>query len=409
VTLQVRSPGKLILTFALAAGCLHGSQAAGAQQEGKPGAASSFHSQHKKTCPPPSDLDQALGAASTFMTQSRFQDAAATLQSVSGIDCDPRVGLLLAAAMEGEGNLPQATAALQRAHSVWPANDSIAVSLARLYLKNGETPKAEKTLASFHAAPGTPEQEMEMAVVVHLAAHALLAAQSDAELAYKTYPSVHTLLLLANTLQLQGRYPDVNRLLGAQRTVYSGSPEFLVTIAESEFDASLYPAARDDLQHAISLQPGLYQAHYLLGNVLFKLGDAHGAIAQYRQAIDLAPGQARSYYQLSLVLQSLQDEAGEKRALEGALAADSHYAPAHCELGRLLLESRRPADAVSHLAAAIQFNPHSEKGYFLLARAYAELGEKEKSNAMIKRLLAVKKENHLTAKNNTEDRPPADN
>jgi tetratricopeptide (TPR) repeat protein len=390
------------LIFALAASCLTGSLAAAAQQGSNPAPLPQVHT---TTCPQRSDLEAALGQASTSMQQSRFPDAAAILQPLSGLDCDPRVSLLLAAAIEGEGDLPKATEVLLRAHAVWPANDSVSVSLARIDLANGETAKAERALASFHANPNTPEQEMEMAVVVHLAAHALLSAQTEAELAYKTYPSVHTLLLLANTLQLQGRYPDVNRLLGSQRESYSGSPEFLVTMAESEFDASLFPPARDDLERAISLDPKLYQAHYLLGNVLFKMSNLDGAIAQYRQAIVLAPQQARTYFQLSVALQSKQDDAGEKHALEQALAADNHYAPAHCELGRLLLESHRPADAVSHLVTAIQYNPHSEKAYFLLARAYAELGEKEKSSEMIKRLQAVRKENHLTADNS--NRPAA--
>jgi tetratricopeptide (TPR) repeat protein len=341
------------------------------------------------------------------MAQARYQDAAAALQPLSRLDCDPHVSLLLAAAMEGEKDLPEATAVLLRAHTVWPSNNSVSVSLARLDLEDHDAAKAEKALASFHPTPDTPQQELEMAVVVHLAAHVLLAAQTDAELAYKTYPSVRTLLLLANALQLQGRYPDVNRLLSAKRADYSGSPEFLVTIAESESDASLYPAARDDLQHAIALDPNLYQAHYLLGNVLFKLSDLDGAIAQYHQAIDLSPDQPRTYFQLSVALQGKQDQSGEQQALEQALAADGHYAPAHCEIGRILLENHHPADAVNHLAAAIQYNPRSEKAYFLLAKAYAELGEKDKSNQMVKRLLAVRKENRLTAENNHENTPAA--
>jgi len=220
-----------------------------------------------------------------------------------------------------------------------------------------------------------------------------LSAHKIAEEDYKFYPSVHSLLLVANTLQLQGRYPDVNRLLGDKRAMYSSSPEFLVTLAESEFDASIFPAARQDLQHAISLNPGMYQAHYLLGNVLSKMNDADGAIAEYRQAIDLGPDQPRTYYQLALVLRSKQDDTGEQHALEQALAADDKYAPAHCELGRILLEDHRPADAVSHLLSAIQSNPRSEEAYFLLARAYAALGERDKSDEMVKRLEAVREEN----------------
>lgn len=384
---------KLALIAAYAVGCLAGSPTAGAAGGWKGEQESSHRSEPKRNCPSRDDVEGALGSASELISQSRFQDAAALLQPIAGMDCDARVSLLLAAALEGQGGVSKATDVLQRAHTIWPSNDSIAASLAREYLNSKQVDKAVNALGHFHITQQTPEQEMRMAVVVYLAAHRLVAAQTVAEAAYKAYPSVATLLLLANTLQLQGRYPDVNRLLGSKRAQYSDSPAFLVTLAESEFDASSYPAAREDLQHAIALDSGLYQAHYLLGNVLAKLNDTDGAVSEYRKAIELAPDQPRTYFQLALILRSKQDEAGEQQLLEQALAADSHYAPAQCEMGRILLEGHHPADAVDHLTIAAQANPRSEEAYFLLARAYAQLGERDKSNEMVKRLLAVKKEN----------------
>jgi tetratricopeptide (TPR) repeat protein len=389
---NLRLTRTLALIVALAAGCLACSRAAGAARWNA-GLTPQVHSDPNQHCPPPGDLDAVLGKASSLMQQSSYQDAAAMLQPLSGGNCDARISLLLAAALEGQGDELQATTVLQHAHTVWPSNNSIAASLARAYLAGGEKNQAARALAHFHGTAQTPKQEMEMAVVVYLAAQQLLSAQKIAEEDYKYNPSVHSLLLVANTLQLQGRYPDVNRLLGDKRALYSSSPEFLVTLAESEFDASIFPAAREDLQHAISLDPKLYQAHYLLGNVLSKMNDADGAIAEYRQAIDLGPEQPRTYYQLALVLRSKQDDAGEQRALEQALEADDKYAPAHCEMGRILLEDHHPADAVTHLLSAIQSNPRSEEAYFLLARAYAALGERDKSDAMVKRLEAVREQN----------------
>ncbi len=327
------------------------------------------------------------------------------LQPLSGLDCDARVSLLLAAAFEGEGDVPKATELLQRAHSVWPSNNSIAASLAREYLSTGQNDKAVKALARFHATAETPQQEMEMAVVVYLAARQLVSAQTVAATAYKSYPSVHTLLLLANALQLQGRYPEVIRLLGSKRGIYANSPDFLITLAESEFDASIYPAARDDLERAISLDSRSYQAHYLLGNVLARQNHTDSAIAEYHLAIDLAPDQPRTYFQLALVLRSKQDETGEELVLNQALTADGHYAPAQCEMGRILLEEHRPADAVSHLNTAIQYNPRSEEAYFLLAKAYARLGEKDKSDEMVRQLVIVRKENRPSAAKKTGNLP----
>ena len=404
--------GKLALIAVLAALCLPGRLiAAGAAGQQHADSAPRVHSTSTKACPPQDDLNSALAQASSFMRQARYQDAAETLKPLSSLHCDARASLLLAAAFEAGGDLPQAEQTLQRAHSVWPANNSIAASLAREYLGAGEKDKAAQALAHFHATSTTPQQEMELAVAVDLAVHQLVAAQAVAQAAYRSYPSVHTLLLLANALQLEGRYPEVNRLLGDQRSTYADSPEFLITLAESESDASIFAAARDDLEHAIALDLKSYQAHYLLGNVLSRLNDPDRAIAEYRQAIDLAPDQPRTYFQLALVLRSRQDQPGEEKVLAQALAADGHYAPAHCELGRILLEEHRLADAVTHLTSAIQFNPHSEEAYYLLARAYAGLGEKDKSEDTVKRLVAVRKENRPNSENpksgNNESGRPA--
>jgi tetratricopeptide (TPR) repeat protein len=329
------------------------------------------------------------------MQQARYQDAAGTLQLLSSMSCDARVSLLLAAALEAGRNVPAATEVLQRAHSVWPSNNSIAASLAREYLAAGQTDKALKALAHFHATATTPQQEMEMTVVVYLAAHQLVSAQAVAEAAYKFHPSLHILLLLSNAWQMQGRYLDVNRLLGSKREIYADSPEFFITLSESEYDTGLYSGAREDIEHAILLDRASYQAHYILGNILSRLNDVDRAVAEYRTAIELAPDQPRTYFQLALVLHSKQDEAGEERVLEQALAADDHYAPANCEMGRILMEQHRFAEAVSHLNLAVQYNPNSEKAYYLLARVYGRLGEKDKSDEMVKRLVAVQKANRL--------------
>lgn len=390
------------LVMAMAAGSLIG-QAAGSVA-GWNAASGRAGSESTRNCPSRGDLGTALGEASDLMRQSRLQDAAARLEPLSVNDCDARASLLLAAAYEAEGDKLKATATLRHAHAVWPLDNSVAASLARNYLAGGDKAQAVKALAHFHGTAETPEQELEMAVVVYLAGQQLIPAQKTAEVDYKYYPSLHSFLLLANTLQLQGRYPDVKRLLESKRGVYSGSAEFLVTLAESEFDGSMYPAAREDLQSAIAINPKMYQAHYLLGNVLVKMNDADGAIAEYRRAIELAPDQPRTYYQLALVLRSKQDDAGEREALEKALSADDHYAPAHSEIGRMLLEENHPAEAVAHLLSAVQYNPRAEEAYFLLARAYAKLGEKVKADEVVKRLQAVRAENRPGARSNRE--PP---
>lgn len=388
----------------VAAACLLGMAAARARGQQRAGATSQVAGE--RGCPAKTQIAASLANASALMEQAHYQDAAALLNPLADRNCDARASLLDAAALEALGNLALAEQALVHAHQTWPGNNSIAASLARQYFSAHENEKAAHALEHFRPTPSTPQQELNLAAVVLLATHRLAAAKECAEAAYKSAPSLQSLLLLANVLQLEGRYPNVNQLLAPQRGTYASSPEFFITLAESEYDASLIPDARNDVERALELNRASYQAHYILGNVLARQGETDRAIAEYRAAIELAPGQPRTYYQLALALRSKMDEVGEEQALEKALAADDRYAPAHCEMGRILLDRQRVQEAVAHLTQAVEYNPNSEEAYYLLSRAYAKLGDKEKSEEAVRRLVAVRKANRPAMGGIDQDHPP---
>ena len=356
-----------------------------------------------QTCPPQAQIDAALAQASAAMQQSGYSQAAAILLPLSKRQCDPRVSLLLAGAYEAEGDPGLGVQTLQQAHTAWPTDNSLAASLARTYMASHQVAQAAQAVARFRVTPSTPLQEMQLVAVVFMANHQLVAARTVAEAAYRAAPQERTLLLLANALQLQGRFKEVVVLLNGKRGLYGGSAEFLTTLAESEYDSVLYSAARTDLQRATELEPNLYVAHFLLGNALLKLDDGDGAIAEYRRAIELSPQQPRTYYQLAMALQAKQDKTGAQEQLTKALSFDTHYAPALLEMGKILISENRLPEAVVNLNQALSDNPRSEQGYFLLAKAYAQLGDKRKSDEMAQRLVQVR---NMNAKSGAKEDPP---
>ncbi len=339
-------------------------------------------------------MEDLLARGVEAMQQANYQEAIKIYASPAAAGCEPRVDLLLAAAHEGAGDTSGAEHVLQQGHARWPSNNSIAVSLARHYLALGQTAKAGQALLHFQPVSGTSSRELQMAVVVFLADHELVPARETAKVAYERDPSLQTLLLLANALQLEGRYKEVIALLQRKRALYSESAAFLVTLAESEFDEKIFDGALLDLTRAVAIEPKLYQAHYLRANTLMNSNDVDGAITEYQEAIELAPSQPRTYFQLALALRAKQDEAGEESALEQALAISPQYAMAHSELGRMLLNQNRVPEAVEQLKTAIEQNPRSEQAYYLLSRAYDRLGETEKSRATAKLLARVRSANH---------------
>jgi Tfp pilus assembly protein PilF len=62
-------------------------------------------------------------------------------------------------------------------------------------------------------------------------------------------------------------------------------------------------------------------------------------------------------------------------------------------MARIRLSQNHPNEAVTQLNLAVEDNPSSEQAYFLLAKAYAQLGDKQKSEEMAKRLVSVRNAN----------------
>jgi predicted Zn-dependent protease len=108
-----------------------------------------------------------------------------------------------------------------------------------------------------------------------------------------------------------------------------------------------------------------------------------------------------------MALQSKQEETEAEQEIARALGIDSHYAPALIEAGKILISQNKLSDAVVQLNLAIQNNPNAEQGYFLLAKAYAQLGDKEKSEEMKRRLVAVRDANWKNSGNQNQRKSTA--
>ncbi len=357
-------------------------------------------------CPSPSEISRLLSAASLAMQQDQFGAVVTLLRPAPLAACDARIDLLLGAALEGSGNSVEEQLILEQAHQRWPFDHSVAASLARRYWLDGSASPAAEVLASVSITSATPLQELELRANVYLAVHQLAPALAAAQAAYRKSPSTETLLLLANILQTQGRANDALTLLESRRRENAASASFLITIAETEFDSELYAAAHRDLAEALTLNPKSYQAHYLLGNTLVQQTKAGDAVAEYEIAIQIAPEKPRTYYQLALAKVILGDVNGARESLQQCVTADPKYAPAYTEIGQLLLQQGRYAEAAEPLQKAIEYGPTQEFPYYFLTRVYARLGLKQQSDDMLQRYKAVKAANRKRPTRSESDDAP---
>jgi tetratricopeptide (TPR) repeat protein len=96
--------------------------------------------------------------------------------------------------------------------------------------------------------------------------------------------------------------------------------------------------------------------------------DWQSAINQLNKALAIYPGYAEAYNNLGVVYAHLGDPNKEREALQKAVAADAHFAPALVNLARLDMKEKNYAAAETHLNQATAADPTDMPALVLLAQ-----------------------------------------
>jgi tetratricopeptide (TPR) repeat protein len=144
-----------------------------------------------------------------------------------------------------------------------------------------------------------------------------------------------------------------------------------------------YELAAVCFERARALAPGDARWAYYLGRAQVYLSRSDLAAASLREALRLRPG----YLPARLMLaKSLLDgnHVDESRVLYGSLVEEHpEAAEAHYGLGRIEASRGELASAVARLEKACALFPGFGAAHFALARAYRDLGEKEKAQEQL--------------------------
>jgi Flp pilus assembly protein TadD len=75
------------------------------------------------------------------------------------------------------------------------------------------------------------------------------------------------------------------------------------------------------MEEAVKADPGMAEAHDLLGNLLLSRGNVQRAVTQYEDAIRIRPDYGRAHYDLGAALADKGDVAGAVPHLQKAAAS----------------------------------------------------------------------------------------
>jgi len=142
-----------------------------------------------------------------------------------------------------------------------------------------------------------------------------------------------------------------------------------------------YQEAAAEYRKAIEKNPRALDLHFRLGRVL--LIDAHGPDAtesarrEFDAELALNAGDAAAEYEVGqiLIAQGKRDTGAQH--LERALALRPDFAEALVAVGRLRLEDKKFAEAISLLTHAVKVQPGNETAHYSLMMAYRNSGDME--------------------------------
>ncbi len=139
-------------------------------------------------------------------------------------------------------------------------------------------------------------------------------------------------------------------------------------------------------REAIKLRPDYADAHQNLGAVL-TTSDPDEAVRELEKAVELQPALLKAQYNLAIAYGASGSHGSQKaiQQLEKLLAMDPEYPRAEFAIGRELLRSGKPQDAVTHLKIAVEREPNFGEAHYQLGLALSRAGRQADGTAEIQK------------------------
>ena len=213
------------------------------------------------------------------------------------------------------------------------------------------------------------------------------------------------LVLMAVVLAVRNN--DSEALNAAERAVRLAPNSFDAQFVHGRalFGSSDYAGAARAFRRAVNLKPSEAEAQFFLATALERSGDDAASLIVYRRLAKEFPQRVEGHLGIGVLLvkkggASLNEGMDE---LQAALRINSRIYEARITLGRALVMSGRPAEALDHLKIAAELAPNNPEPHYQLSIAYRRLGRKQEAaaeSAIVKRI-------HESRRTPTKSKPRA--
>jgi TolB-like protein/Flp pilus assembly protein TadD len=144
--------------------------------------------------------------------------------------------------------------------------------------------------------------------------------------------------------------------------------------------------AEECLRHAVALDPGSAQTHWMLGHALSQQGRHEEALAAARRARELEPLDALTHSMSAQIAFSARDLDGAVRHSRDALRAEPEFWVASWQLGQAYQQMGRTDEALEALAEASRLSNGNSKPVSVSAYTMASCGRVAEARDVLKGL-----------------------
>jgi tetratricopeptide (TPR) repeat protein len=254
---------------------------------------------------------------------------------------------------------------LNQARALEPGNAAVRFGLGRAALDRGEHARAIEHLeAAVAAAPAATRIHYPLALAYRGIGDR---AKADAH------------LRLRGEADVPAADPLLDELTGLVRdSAYE-------TRGAEALDAGRWAEAADDLRTAAGRDPDNPFTRLNLGIALYMLGDAEGALEQYREAVRLSPRQARAHFGIGVLMEARGRDREAVDAFASAVQFDPGYIEARFSLANALRRSGRVAESLPHYEEVLRANPAVSQAGFGYAMGLVRLGRYQEARDRLER------------------------
>lgn len=285
-----------------------------------------------------------------------------------------------------QGKFDEAISQLQQMATLKPAPKGLSHELGLAYYKKGDFPQAALSLKQALAEDPSDNEEVQLLGLSYYLAGLPAEAIPLLEKVQTWYPraNVDASYILGICYIQTKDYDRARTAFARMFEVPADSAASYLFAARMLLRQQFEPIAEQFAQKAVTLDPKLPLAHFLLGELYTFKSQIPEAIAQFQQELALNPGNAATYYKLADAYSRIQKYDEAERLLQRSIWLDSTSTGPFILMGKVLQKKGETELALRALQKALTMDPNNGMTHHLLGQTYRDLGRDEDAERELK-------------------------